>query len=204
MGPSGAGTQAGGVMNMLFLFRGRRRRMRLRRRRIWPAPRLPAEGDAILHQGGIFKLRIISDLDRPQGCVIDGLFFDANLHDPVPGDNARREEARLEILLWHKKQARRIFQERVDFWAAHMGVKYRRLAPSNPRRQWGSCSAQNDIRLNWRLIMAPPALLDYVIVHELCHITHKNHSKRFWNAVARLMPDWKTRRKELHKLDPGA
>jgi predicted metal-dependent hydrolase len=131
------------------------------------------------------------------------LFFEVNLHDPPIAETARREEARLEILLWRKKQARRIFQERTDVWAARIGVKYRRLTPSNPRRQWGSCSAQNDIRINWRLVMAPPDLLDYVIVHELCHVTHKNHSKRFWNFVAVAMPDWKIRRKALHRLDPG-
>jgi len=149
-------------------------------------------------------LRIVSNPERPQGCNIEGLYFEVNLHKPALTDAARREEARLEILLWHKKQARKIFRERTDSWAAHMGVKYRRLTPSNPRRLWGSCSAQDDIRLNWRLIMASPGLLDYVIVHELSHVVHKNHSKRFWNLVASIMPDWKGRRHELRKLDPAA
>lgn len=180
---------------MLFFFRKRRIR-----RRIKTAPRKLAEGDAIRHRGGSYSLCLASDRARPQGCEISGAFFEVNLHEA----EFNHEDLRLEILLWQKKQARRIFRERMDFWAAQLGVKYRKLAPSNPRRQWGSCSARDDIRINWRLIMAPPELLDYVIVHELCHVTHKNHSRRFWNFVASVMPDWKSRRIELRKLDPAA
>lgn len=182
---------------MLFFFRRRCRRRVHARRKL-------AEGDAILHRGGSHALHVAHDRDRPQGCEIHGAFFEVNLDDTPTSKKDWQEEVRLEILLWHKKQARLVFRQRTDDWAQQLKVKYRRLIPSNPRRQWGSCSARNDIRLNWRLIMAAPELLDYVIVHELCHVTHKNHSKRFWNLVATMIPDWKARRLQLRALDPAA
>ncbi|MGE3623788.1 MAG: M48 family metallopeptidase, partial [Bdellovibrionales bacterium] len=105
--------------------------------------------------------------------------------------------------LWYKKEARRVFTERTEFWSQITGLRPRSLTVGNPQRQWGSCSAANDIRLNWRLILAAPALLDYVIVHELCHIPHKNHSSRFWALVESFLPGCKALRRELHALDAG-
>ena len=113
-------------------------------------------------------------------------------------------EIQTELTLWYKKQARRVFAQRVAHWAAVMEVRPARLVVSAPERRWGSCSAKNDIRLNWRLIKAAPELLDYVIVHELSHIPHKNHGKRFWRMVEKYIPDAKTLRRELRgfeKLD---
>jgi predicted metal-dependent hydrolase len=114
-----------------------------------------------------------------------------------------REEIRLEIMLWYKKRARIVFRDCVAQWGEITGLRPRRVTVSNARRQWGSCSAGNDVRLNWRLVTAPPPLLDYVIVHELCHIAHKNHSQRFWDLVERYIPDCRARRRELRGLDPG-
>ncbi len=68
------------------------------------------------------------------------------------------------------------------------------------KRRWGSCSASNVIRINFQLIMAPHEQLEYVVVHELCHIKHKNHSARFWRLVDKLMPDYEIHRKNL-KMD---
>ena len=161
------------------------------------------DDDSVIHLGARYALRIADNRDKPQGCEIGGTFLDVNLDGAPIETAARREEVRLEIMLWRKKEARRIFRERADFWAHQLGVKFRRLTASNPRRQWGSCSGYNDIRINWRLIMAPPELLDYVIVHELCHVAHKNHSVRFWRMVGAALPDWKARRKQLRALDPG-
>jgi predicted metal-dependent hydrolase len=180
-----------------FLFRRRRRRIRIRR-----APRLPAEGDALLHLGERLTLRITENNEQPQGCAITGAFLEVNL--PDADACARREEARLELQLWRKREARRIFRARTDEWAQRLGIKYREIKLTNARRLWGSCSARDDVRLNWRLIMAPPSLLDYVIVHELCHVTHKNHGPRFWRMVTAAMPDWKIRRLQLRAHDPGA
>ncbi len=122
------------------------------------------------------------------------------LHLTFPEDMsaaALKAEVQTETTLWRKRQARRIFGARVAHWAKEMGVAPRRLILCAPRRRWGSCNAKNDIRLNMNLIAAAPEILDYVIVHELAHIPHKNHGPAFWAFVARFIPDWKTRRKLL-------
>ena len=161
-----------------------------------------AEGEAVLFGGKSYALHLTTDKNRPQGCALGEDYLEINLHEPAASEEARREEARLEFTLWCKKEARRIFKERADHWAEQLGVSYRRLVVSNPLRHWGSCTARDDIRINWKLVLTAPALLDYVVVHELCHVAHKNHSPRFWCMVEAALPDAKARRKELHRLEP--
>jgi predicted metal-dependent hydrolase len=84
-----------------------------------------------------------------------------------------------------------------------MGVQSGPLALSNATRRWGSCAHNNAIRLNWRLMLVAPALLDYVVVHELAHIPHKHHGPTFWACVATFMPDYKTRKATLHQVGMG-
>lgn len=110
-------------------------------------------------------------------------------------------ETRTELVLWYKKQARHHLQTRARHWETESGLRPAKLLFSNARQQWGSCSADNIIRLNWRLITAAPALIDYIIVHELCHIPHKNHGKAFWSLCGRLIPDMRKRRQELRKWE---
>ncbi|MFA5040137.1 MAG: SprT family zinc-dependent metalloprotease [Bdellovibrionales bacterium] len=112
-----------------------------------------------------------------------------------------RQEVRLEIVLWMKKRAKVKLKKRLDFWAKRLGVKYKKFVMANPRQRWGSCSPDNIIRLNWRLMMAPLPILDYVVAHELCHIRHKNHSPRFWGFLAGVMPDYKARRRILRHVE---
>jgi hypothetical protein len=73
----------------------------------------------------------------------------------------------------------------------------------NQRRRWGSCSADGTLRFNWRLVMAPPAIIEYVVVHELAHLRVPNHSPAFWAEVARFIPDYKARRTALRQLGPS-
>ena len=72
-----------------------------------------------------------------------------------------------------------------------------RLAIRGQRTRWGSCTSRGTVSLNWRLVLLPSRLADYVIVHELCHLRHMNHSRRFWSLVASVIPDWAERRSEL-------
>jgi predicted metal-dependent hydrolase len=70
---------------------------------------------------------------------------------------------------------------------------------SNARTRWGTCHVDGRIRLNWRLIQVPPALIDYVVVHELAHLREPNHSSRFWSQVGSVLPDYKERRLALRR-----
>lgn len=99
--------------------------------------------------------------------------------------------AREAFSLWYKKMAASLFPARLEELAKKHNLHPKKVRISSARTRWGSCSTSGTISLTWRLIMAPPEVIDYVIVHELAHIRVKNHSKDFWSLVASLMPDYK-------------
>ena len=82
-------------------------------------------------------------------------------------------------------------------YADIMGIDYGRITIRNQKTRWGSCSSKGTLSFNWRLMLAPPAVLDYVVVHELCHLTHMDHSPAFWQAVEAVCPDYRNLRKWL-------
>lgn len=98
---------------------------------------------------------------------------------------------------WYKNQARQIFNERITYYAEKHGFDVEQVKLSSARTRWGSCSSKGYINLTWRLVMAPLEIIDYVVVHELCHLREANHSPAFWAQVAAILPDYKVRRKWL-------
>jgi predicted metal-dependent hydrolase len=99
---------------------------------------------------------------------------------------------------WIEK-ARKAFTEKADFYRAPMGVRYRSIRIKDQRTLWGSCSRAGNLNFNWRVILAPPGVLDYLVVHELAHLIEMNHSRRFWQTVASHCPDWKVHRRWLRE-----
>lgn len=91
----------------------------------------------------------------------------------------------------------------LDEEAARLGVGYDGPRIADQKTLWGSCTAQGLISLSWRLVMAPPAVLRYVAVHELCHVRHHDHGERFWKLVARQMPGFETHRRWLREHGPS-
>ena len=87
--------------------------------------------------------------------------------------------------------------KRVEYYHTFTGGNYSKITIRDQKTRWGSCSASGTLSFSFRLMMAPPRVLDYVIVHELCHLTHMNHSKEFWNMVESILPDYKEHRKWL-------
>lgn len=98
---------------------------------------------------------------------------------------------------WYRRIAARHFAERIAHFAPRVGRVPRRLTVRAQRSRWGSCSSRGTVSLNWRLLQMPTDIVDYVIVHELCHLLVPNHSSRFWAEVARVLPDWRERRRAL-------
>ncbi len=92
---------------------------------------------------------------------------------------------------WFYKRAEEIFDERLKYFCGIIGVKYHRFSIKAQKTRWGSCSSKGNLNFNWRLAMAPGWVLDYVVVHELVHLKHMNHSKEFWDAVAVYFPEYK-------------
>ncbi|MCX7628476.1 MAG: M48 family metallopeptidase [Methylophilaceae bacterium] len=126
-------------------------------------------------------------------------FDDGRLHVAV-ADTADSAAIRHCVSLWYRKRALADFGRRLENLAGRLGVPTPRLFLSNAKTRWGSCNAKGDIRLNWRLIQAPPYIIDYVVAHELAHLKEMNHSPRFWDWVGMLCPEYRTTRQELKAL----
>lgn len=101
---------------------------------------------------------------------------------------------------WLMREAERVFTERLHHFAARLGVRWTRLRLSSAGTRWGSASADGVIRLNWRLIHFRLDVIDYVVAHELSHLRVMDHSPRFWDTVAQVLPDYGERREELNRL----
>ena len=93
-----------------------------------------------------------------------------------------------------KEKARRILTERTEYYKQILNVDYTKIRIAEQKTRWGSCSGRGVISYNWRLILMPDMILDYVVVHELCHLIEMNHSKAFWNLVGTVLPDYQKRR----------
>ncbi len=105
-----------------------------------------------------------------------------------------------------ESEARTAARERVSALAAEearaLGVEYRRIRIGGQRTLWGSCSPRGTLSFNWRLVLAPAEVLDYVVVHEVCHLREPNHSRRFWALVEERRPQWRTQRDWLREHGP--
>lgn len=100
---------------------------------------------------------------------------------------------------FYRRQARKVFEERLAHYAPILGVAYASLAVTGAKTRWGSCSQKGEIRLNWRLLLGKPEWLDYVVVHELAHRKQMNHSPAFWALVESVLPDYRVQKKELNQ-----
>ena len=110
----------------------------------------------------------------------------------------RRAGLVLELLLgWLKQQALTALAPRAALFAARLGLAPPPVALSRARGQWGVCTERGAIRLNWRLVHLQPELADYVVAHEVAHLVELNHSKRFWNLLGTLYPDWRDARERI-------
>jgi len=97
----------------------------------------------------------------------------------------------------YRNAAKDYIPKRVEYYHQFTGGNYQKITIRDQKTRWGSCSSNGTLSFSFRLMMAPPRVLDYVIVHELCHLTHMNHSKEFWNMVENILPDYKEHRKWL-------
>jgi predicted metal-dependent hydrolase len=101
-----------------------------------------------------------------------------------------------------RRAARELVAMLIDEEAPEIGVEPVRVQIGDQRSRWGSCSTRGTLSFNWRLVLAPFDVLDYVVVHELCHLREPNHSRRFWKLVEQRRPDWRAQRDWLHEHGP--
>lgn len=155
-----------------------------------PLQRRPAFDGHLLFEGDLLAVR--RGGTRRIATGPDGLLFEAPPDTVAP-----------RLAAWLKARARDRLAERCDAHAARLGAHVAALSLRDPKTRWGSCSAEGRLMFSWRLIMAPPAVLDYVAAHEVAHLAEMNHSDRFWAVVARLLPGYEAPRGWLKREGAG-
>ena len=151
------------------------------------------EGHTVLYRGEPLALAVQVQPDRVSSV--------AQLDHTLTVRVRRQDGAliRRAVRRWCKAQADALIPPRVAELAAPLGLRFRSVAIADQRTRWGSCSRTGRLRFNWRLVLAPPAVLDYVIIHELSHLQAPNHSAQFWRLVASACPSYAAHRAWLRQ-----
>lgn len=158
------------------------------------APSAYADGAKIPYLGRQLPLQIVCGRGKTIRIALQN---DTVFCVTLPASIAEEQRSALiqqALIRWMKNRARQQVQQLVDLHAPRFALFPRSIKIKTQKSRWGSCGPKNDINLNWLLLLAPPAALEYVVIHELCHIKHKNHSQAFWQLVAEYLPDFRQRR----------
>ncbi|MDP2828429.1 MAG: SprT family zinc-dependent metalloprotease [Sulfuricellaceae bacterium] len=149
------------------------------------------DGQPLPYLGSAIELQLTPGTPRPTPRLLDGQLH-IGLSSPLTTDVIEKR-----VVHWYRQQALLFFQQRIAALQRQLDVVANSVSLSSARTRWGSCTSRGDIRLNWRLIKAPPSIIDYVICHELSHLVELNHSPAFWQVVGSLCPDYLALRKAL-------
>lgn len=157
------------------------------------AERRFVSGEPFLYMGKEFKLEIVHGVKSVR--IID--------NEIVVGLSRSKgyDEDRLSVeknmKTWYRQCSESVIQSRMDHWQQIVGKVPTSVKVKEQKKRWGSCTGKNEILMNWKLIMAPLDVIDYVVVHELCHLYIRDHSPRYWELVEKHMPNWKEKRQWL-------
>lgn len=160
----------------------------------WTTKRAPGRrwesGETLMYLGAPLQLAVSAGAENV-------LHHERALH--ITAQRPQAENIAAQARAWLRTQALADFATRIERYRVAMAVTPADIRLSNARTRWGSCHASGRILLNWRLIQMPARLIDYVVVHELAHLREMNHSPRFWTAVAKEIPDYAARRREIRR-----
>lgn len=154
-------------------------------------PRTFSDGEEYWFLGQQYPMRVIaSDMKRVK-CAFDGREWMVQVPRSCGVEDIRRETRRV-MVNWYKDQAKEILGGRLFHYSRIVGVEPHTIAVRTQKRIWGNCDHRHKvIHLNWHIVMAPMTVVDYVVVHELCHLLVPNHSRRFWTKVESFLPDYR-------------
>lgn len=151
-------------------------------------------GEGFLYLGRSYRLLLVADQDDP--VLLKGGRFCLRRDLIGGGDATLAKAAFREYFTTHALER---IRQRVDYFAPKVGVTVRRLAVRELGNRWGSCSPKGNLAFHWKCMMAPATVIDYLIVHELCHLHHLDHTEAFWNEVDKIIPDYQCRKEWLRK-----
>ncbi|MBT7912810.1 M48 family metallopeptidase [Candidatus Bathyarchaeota archaeon] len=149
-------------------------------------PKEYVSGEAFQYIGRNYRLRVLSG---ETGVLFTGGRFVVRIPEGFTGaDRAARIAEELEG--WYREHAGKKLAQRARMHAKRMGLKLGKVGVRDYRRQWGSCLQDGSILFNWKVILAPMRIIDYVVIHELCHLVHRDHSKEYWRLLSLYLPDY--------------
>ncbi len=147
-------------------------------------------GELFYYLGESYPLEVFFESKEKRGLFFWNKCFYLN----APEDKEIKKNF---FLLWYKKKASEYISKQIDFYCHKLKLTARSVRITSARKRWGSCSEDNKLAFSFRLIMMPPEIIDYVIVHELTHIKEKNHAPRFWKLTKEILPEYKKHRRWL-------
>lgn len=141
-------------------------------------------GESFPYLGRHYRLKVNSGQFEPVKLIKGRLVV------TVPNGMQQPQMIRNALIRWYKHHALHKLEEKVQRYAQLIGVQPTSIGVKSFKARWGSCSAKGRIDFNWKIILAPNRMVDYVVVHELCHLKHHDHSPKFWKEVERVVPDY--------------
>lgn len=172
-----------------------RSKLREQSQAITPRPKEYISGESFTYLGRNCRLKVLQGSDC--GVKLKGGYLEVGVSKkPKDGD------IRNALVEWYEEHALARLTEKTNRYAGIMGVSPKSISVRDYKSRWGSCSSKGDISYNWRIIIAPHHIVDYVVVHELCHLKHPNHSPAYWRSVKREIPEYEVCRRWLK--DHGA
>ncbi len=153
-------------------------------------------GEIIVRAPRLMPQSLILSYIRQKEAWIIKTYLKQSKIQPAPASEDKSSHT-LALEKRYRDAARDYIPKRVEYYHQFTGGNYSKITIRDQKTRWGSCSSNGTLSFSFRLMMAPPRVLDYVVVHELCHLTHMNHSSDFWNMVETILPDYKEHRKWL-------
>ena len=157
-----------------------------------PAAREYVSGETVTYLGKNYRLKVLRGNER--SIKLRRGYVEATV---TKTDIDPKNTIRSLLEHWYRSLAEKRLGEKTDRLAGVIGVNPASVTVKNYKSRWGSCSTKGDISYNWRIILAPHSIVDYVVVHELCHILEHNHSNKYWKHVERHVPNWRECREWL-------
>ena len=154
-------------------------------------------GESYLYLGRQYRLKIIKNHEKPQAKLI-GKYLTVWLPENIP-KNKEKKTAKAAIWKWYREQANKKIAETIKTYSKKLGISQPTYKIKNQYKRWGSCTKKDELIFNFRIAMAPIALLQYIVAHEMCHIKNKDHSNKFWKQLQTIMPDYEQRKERLRK-----
>lgn len=159
-------------------------------------PKEFVSGETFLYRGRQYRLKVEYGVKAKDAGV---KMVGSRILVRATGSIVNRKVVSGELVEWYKGKAFAVLRDRVKRYSNKYKFPETKVIIAGQTKRWGSCNRRNALRFNWRIIMAPTQLIDYVVVHELCHLKHKNHSPSFWHEVATIIPNYEALRARLKK-----